>query len=77
VNNAVLSVTVPSGATNPLTPTVEACTTDRPCSMARIREMANCCSDSAVYPNVALLVWTARMLSCRPGCMTASRIRSS
>ena len=48
VNSAVFSVTEPSGATKPDTPTVETCTTDRPCSMARIREMANCCSDSAV-----------------------------
>ena len=47
----------------PLTPTVDTCTTDRPCSMARSRLMANCCSDSAVKPNVALLVWTARMLA--------------
>ena len=48
VNNAVLSTYVPSGLMKPLTPTVETWTTDRPCSMARIRLIANCCSDSAV-----------------------------
>ena len=48
VNNVVLSTYVPSGLMKPLTPTVETCTTERPCSMARIRLIANCCSDSAV-----------------------------
>ena len=40
--------TVPSGLMIALTPTVETWATERPCSIARSREIANCCSDSAV-----------------------------
>ena len=65
---------MPSGAMNPDTPTVDTWTTERPCSMARSREIANCCSDSAVYPKVALFVWTRTTLGTRPAAATLSRI---
>src|SRR4029453_9398417 len=50
--------TDPSGATTAEIPLVAAMTTLRPCSTARSRLSANCCSLSSVWPNVALLVWT-------------------
>ena len=60
VNNVLTWWAVPSGVIIALTPTVETCTIERPCSIARIRDMASCCTDSSVNPNVALLVWTSR-----------------
>jgi len=60
VNNVVRWCAVPSGVIIALTPTVEMCTIERPCSMARIREMASCWTDSSVNPKVALFVWTSK-----------------
>lgn len=52
----VRSKNAPSGPIIALTPTVEICTTARPCSTARKRDMASCWVDSWVRPKEALLV---------------------
>jgi len=74
VNNALAWWAVPSGVMRALTPTVETWTIERPCSMARIREIASCCTDSLVKPNVALFVWTS---SRSAPCSTLSRTNES
>src|SRR4051794_25019296 len=58
VKRREVSASDPSGSTRPLTPTVETCTTARPASTARSRDIASCWVLSSVYPKVALLVWT-------------------
>ncbi len=50
--------TEPSGAMMAEMPLVAVTATLRPNSTARSRLMASCCSLSAVWPKVALLVWT-------------------
>ena len=67
----------PSGAMRPLTPTVDTWATARPCSMARIRLIANCCSASAENPNVALFVWTMRSDGTPPASARTSRMSES
>lgn len=42
VNSVLDWCALPSGVIRALTPTVDTCTTDRPCSTARSREMASC-----------------------------------
>src|SRR5690606_11155194 len=48
VNSSVELSSTPFGAMTPLTPTVEIWMVARPCSTARKRDIASCCSDSAV-----------------------------
>src|SRR5690606_2608367 len=55
--NAVASYTLPDSSTKAETPTVDAISAGRPCSTARSRTMASCCSASASL-KVALLVCT-------------------
>lgn len=50
VNSLLLCSTVPSGAITALIPLVAAATTARPCSTARSRYMASCCSGWPVRP---------------------------
>ena len=48
---------------------MDAISTVRPVSIARIRVIANCCSGCPVPPYVALLVWTMR--TCAPPLITS------
>ena len=63
-----------SGAMTALMPLVAATSTARPCSTARSRDMASCCSGCPVPAYVALLVWTT---SSRPPPVTTSRTTPS
>ena len=63
MNNDVDWWGVPSGVMRAETPTLETCTTERPCSIARIRLIASCWTDSSVKPNVALFVWIEMRLA--------------
>jgi hypothetical protein len=74
VKSEVRCSTAPLGAMTALTPTVEICTVARPCSTARSRLIASCCVDSAVWPKLALFVWTT---STSPPVVTAVRTMSS
>ncbi len=49
---------LPSAAITPDMPLTDAIASGRPNSMARAREISNCCSIWAVWMNIALLVCT-------------------
>lgn len=74
VNIRVFWTTLPSGMITALTPLVTGTTTDRPCSTARTRDIANCWYVISLRPKVALLLGTE--ISWAPS-VTVSRAMSS
>jgi hypothetical protein len=67
----------PSGATMALTPVVEATTTARSASMARIRAMASCCCDSPVWPSTSNVASLVCIVSRFAPAVTSERTRES